>query len=359
MKQNNLPGAVKQMQQLHLTGNIIPPSWYKTILYRTKRGSYPHLLAINILADVCYWYRPKEVRDERTGQVKRYEKRFKADKLQRDIKQICSMFGCSDAQAREAVALLEARFIVDAEYRHSQRGNKNWVLYIEPNVRVLKDYTHPKEGWSFDFVVKDDRAFVVQDCELANTHKPQDCELANSKIANSQTSILTENTLTQTNIITLTGNEAAPNGAAKKSPGKKRPEMHLAIDVFLEERKAWLQKRYPGQPIEDDLLNIEWSGKEAGQLKKLGTKLKSKASKAKYKYEGPEGYVENVLRVFLQKYATLNEWFTDEFLPSHIVSHFDRIYLIAKTKTAANGKSNASSGDTAAAYREALAKAIQ
>ena len=54
MKTNTLPYAVAQMQELHLTGNVIPPNWYRTMIYRTKRGTYPHVLAINVLADICY-----------------------------------------------------------------------------------------------------------------------------------------------------------------------------------------------------------------------------------------------------------------------------------------------------------------
>lgn len=368
MKTDQLPHAVAQMQELHLTGNIIPPNWYRTMTYRTKRGTYPHVLAINVLADICYWYRPREVRDERTGQVKRYEKRFKSARLQRSYKQICDMFGCSEPQAREVVAFLEARSLVDKEYLHSKGGRNNWNMYLQPNVHVLKAYTFPQHLADFDFIVKNDREFVLayqdrelasslntQDCELANSDR--DCELATTEIANSQAPILTENTLTEnTNIFILTDKEAARDRAAPsltvEKPKKEKPEIHLAIDVFLEERELWLRKRYPGQEVTEDVLAIEWTGKQIGMLKKLGTMLKAKTRKAKFDYGDAQGYAENVLRVFLQKYAAMNEWFCDEFLPSHIVSHFDAIYRHAKA-----GKQK-SSGSTAADYREALERAV-
>jgi len=367
MKTNTLPYAVAQMQELHLTGNVIPPNWYRTMIYRTKRGTYPHVLAINVLADICYWYRPREVRDERTGQVKRYEKRFKNHRLQRSYQQICDMFGCSEPQAREVVAFLEARSLVDKEYEHSKGGRNNWRMFLQPNVHVLKAYTFPIDVSDFDFLVKNDREFVVeaQDCELAtleNTQacelatSDQDCEFASSEIANSQSPIYTETTLTENNVFILTDKEAARSRAALPSavenPKKPKPEIHLAIDVFLEEREHWLKKRYPGQEVTEDVLAIEWTGKQVGMLKKLGTMLKAKARKAQYDYGGADGYAENVLRVFLQKYAAMNEWFCDEFLPSHIVSNFDSIYRHAKA-----GKQK-SSGSTAADYREALERAV-
>ena len=41
-------------------------TWLKNIL--TEKGK-PYLLAIMILADLVYWYRPSEIRDEGTGEV--------------------------------------------------------------------------------------------------------------------------------------------------------------------------------------------------------------------------------------------------------------------------------------------------
>ena len=53
--------AVDRMGKLQITGNIIPVAWYQTIRKETGK---PNLNAIIILADIVYWYRPIEVRDE-------------------------------------------------------------------------------------------------------------------------------------------------------------------------------------------------------------------------------------------------------------------------------------------------------
>lgn len=58
--------TVDQMSRLQISGNVIPVSWYKTIRKPTGK---PNLNAIIILADIVYWYRAVEIRDEMTGQL--------------------------------------------------------------------------------------------------------------------------------------------------------------------------------------------------------------------------------------------------------------------------------------------------
>ena len=81
---------VDLMAQIQLTGNVTPQIWYKTI---TKESGKPHLLAIAILSDIVYWYRPAEIRDESTGHITGYRKRFHADMLQRSYDQFAELFG--------------------------------------------------------------------------------------------------------------------------------------------------------------------------------------------------------------------------------------------------------------------------
>ena len=58
--------AVDSMGKINISGNVIPQMWYRTVI---KDNGKPHLLAVTVLADIVYWYRPSEVRDEGTGQV--------------------------------------------------------------------------------------------------------------------------------------------------------------------------------------------------------------------------------------------------------------------------------------------------
>ena len=387
------------MQHLHLTGDVIPPNWFDSIIYRTKRGVYPHHLAILILADTCYWYKPKAIRDEKTSNGVRYEKRFSGKKLQRSYQQICDKYGCTEPQAREAVALLEARELVSKEYLHHPGGRKNWQMFIDLNVEKVREYTFTQGKAHFDFIVKRGREFIRvgaennqdcqlanlvndQDCQLANSLKPGDCEpansgqdgqLANTKIANSQSPIYTEITLTETILsdkeaetasslagqVEEEGAVAAAEAAEVQTPKneKPKPEIHLAIDAFLEAREQWLKRRNPGREIEPDEVAVHWSGKEIAQLQNIGKALKGKARQANYDFTDGEDYVDRLLVPFLTRYGQLEEWYSDKFLPSTISTHFNQIYDDIKAGKDRN-RTNPQSASSAAGYREALAAAI-
>ena len=73
---------VDENAKLNISGNIIPQVWYRTII---RESGKPNLTAIIILADIVYWYKPTEIRDEGTGQVIGVRKKFKSDLLQRRI----------------------------------------------------------------------------------------------------------------------------------------------------------------------------------------------------------------------------------------------------------------------------------
>ena len=372
MEKKKLPKVVGAFAQLRLTGNITPPSWFKTITFRTKRGTYPDLLAINLLADLVYWHRPKEVRNEQTGQLIALDKKFKGAKLQRNPKQIASMFGCSEAQARGAIDHLEARHLVKKDYEHSKSGRKNWQMFLTPLPDVVRLYSHcePESTCRFDFIEKKDRAFIwspgTQDCELANLFKPQDCELATGtqdcelatgKIANSQPSIRTETTITETTIFSSTKKKQqakAPSAKKKKkepvSQAEEKLDKKKNIGAFVDVRQVFLTQIH-GEYIPKDL-KLEWTAKELGSLKNLSTALQRKASAANYNYSD---FAEDVLTPFLERYLNLNTWYSNEFTPSHIYSHFNRIYDDIK----GNKKNNSSDGKpNYTTTRKAQAKAF-
>ena len=83
---------VDEVGKIHFTGNIVPTIWNKTIV---KENGKPHWLAINILADIVYWYRPTEIRDEQTGELTGFKKKFQRDLLQRSYQQLADQFAIS------------------------------------------------------------------------------------------------------------------------------------------------------------------------------------------------------------------------------------------------------------------------
>ena len=71
---------VMAIGQINISGNVTPANWWKYIRLPSGR---PDATAIALLSEIVYWYRPTEVRDEHTGALLGYRKRFQGDKLQR------------------------------------------------------------------------------------------------------------------------------------------------------------------------------------------------------------------------------------------------------------------------------------
>jgi hypothetical protein len=130
---------------MNFEGNIIPQSWYQHIKYTNKRGTYADLLAISLLADIIYWYRPIEVRDEATGAAIGWKKKFKGDLLQRSYQSYAVTFGATYNQVRAAFSLLEELGMVRLYFR-SVRGAHNQILsnvmFIEPIVESIAEATY-------------------------------------------------------------------------------------------------------------------------------------------------------------------------------------------------------------------------
>ena len=149
MMQTGIP-ACDAVKEMTLTGNVIPQIWYKTIVKRDLKNPKPHLLAINVLADIVYWYRPTEVRDEATGAVIGYRKKFAADLLQRSYAQIAEQFGCSIGQAKDAIVFLEQMGVVRRELRtiEVQGMSYNNILFLALDVDKLRELTYPSAGIS-------------------------------------------------------------------------------------------------------------------------------------------------------------------------------------------------------------------
>lgn len=77
---------VDAMGSTNISGNIIPAIWYKTI---TKENGKPYLLAIVILTDIVYWYRPSEVRDQGTGHILGMEKEIFRGYFKTELSVLC------------------------------------------------------------------------------------------------------------------------------------------------------------------------------------------------------------------------------------------------------------------------------
>ena len=138
--ENAIVNAVGEMA---ITGNVIPESWYKTVVSPNGRVN---LLAVNLLADIVYWYRPMEIRDEMTGDVTWKKKFADDDYLQRNYAKVCEKYNVSTKQAREALIALETLGVVKRHFRtiETEMGKCPNVMYIELIPDALYKLTYPE-----------------------------------------------------------------------------------------------------------------------------------------------------------------------------------------------------------------------
>nr|WP_309099093.1 hypothetical protein [Fredinandcohnia onubensis] len=139
--------VVDEIGQINFQGNVIPTQWFAHIRFPNGK---PHVLAIMILSEIVYWYRPKIIRDESTGRIISCKKKFKADKLQRKYESFAEEFGFSKRQAKEAVDLLFDMKVINREFRTitTDAGIRlNNVMFLEPIVENLKKITFSSEPY--------------------------------------------------------------------------------------------------------------------------------------------------------------------------------------------------------------------
>lgn len=137
--------TVDAIGTLNVSGNVVPQIWYKTI---TKETGKPYLLAITLLADIVYWYRPTEVRDEMSGQIIGWRKKFKGDLLQKTYQQYADLFGESKRTVKAALDRLENLGVIKKEFRDVECENGVTLynlMYISLDADVLAKLTYPEK----------------------------------------------------------------------------------------------------------------------------------------------------------------------------------------------------------------------
>ena len=134
--------TVDAVGRIGIAGNVIPNSWYSAI---KRPNDKPYLNAIVILAEIVYWYRPTEMRDEATGRTVGTRAKFSGDMLQRSYGSFAEQFGISKREATSALSALEDMGLVRRHLRNiCVKGvTLSNVLFIEIIPERLMEVTHP------------------------------------------------------------------------------------------------------------------------------------------------------------------------------------------------------------------------
>lgn len=183
-----MTNIVTEIGGLNFKGNVVDHEWFN---YITFSNGKPHIVAIMVLSEIVYWYRPTVIRDEYTGKVI-YKKKFKSDKLQKSYQQLAETFGFSKLQVKRACDLLVDMCLIEIEFRTIivNEITLNNVMFVEPKVNEIKSissmYQEVEEN-PVDFEVKR----VVTSKSGTSSHKSK--EAPNFKVK-TNTEITTKNT---------------------------------------------------------------------------------------------------------------------------------------------------------------------
>lgn len=134
--------SVDALAEMSISGNVTPVNWYKTIL---RENGKPYLLAICVLSEIVYWYRPVEVRDEHSGMTIGYRKKFREDLLQKTYNDFAEQFGESRRSVKAAFDRLEEIGVIRREFRNIETNSGmvlNNVMYIDLCVDRLYTCTY-------------------------------------------------------------------------------------------------------------------------------------------------------------------------------------------------------------------------
>ena len=142
--------TVDRMGELDISGNVIPKIWFRMITKKSEKDEEgkAYLLAICILSDLVYWYRPVEVRDERTGQITGYYKKFSQDLLQKSYEELAVEFGESKRSIKSAMDRLEELKLIRRQFRNLKLKNGGVatnVMYVDLNTDQIMKITFEKK----------------------------------------------------------------------------------------------------------------------------------------------------------------------------------------------------------------------
>ena len=235
-----IPETVFNIGKINFVGNIIPHTWFQHIRYpENKDGkTKPNVNAIVILADICYWYRPIIEKDETTGEIIGYRKKFKGERLQKNYNSIAKQFGFTAKQTRDAINFLESMGLITKEVQQRYELEDGKVLY---NVLFIEPISQNIEKISFE--LKATSALQVRGMTSKSEVCPTSqtvCPTGQSVLPTSQTytKITTENT---TKIKEEGDSSKNDESLTPEKPKRKKREIdpNLPVSEYVAKVKNW------------------------------------------------------------------------------------------------------------------------
>lgn len=295
---------VDEISALHI--NSIPETWYHTI----KRNNQPHAMAILILWDLVYWYKWTEVRDETSGLVIGYKKKFKADLLQRSYEAIGNKFGISKRQATDVIVFLEKMGAVKRVFRNIRVANTTLsnVLFIELVPSVIKELCNADLGE------------VSRNC-VGGYHADSGDGL--SELGETYTTTSTNNTTTNNNNISEVDTSDFPEDPneikSKKTTRSKKPSKTELNEQFIStlSPKECIESEQASKLLISYLKPLQPTMHPENHIRTWQVEF------AKFMKENNVSY-DNLIRVINFAFASYWEKYT--FAAKNIIDNYGKIY---------------------------------
>lgn len=138
--------VVDKMANISFRGDVVPSTWYST--FKDEKGKI-NAMALLMLANIVYWYRPTIIRDE-NGEV--FIKRFKSDLLQRSYKEFCDMYSIGKTTVTRNLIYLEEHKVIERIFRDVETESGQILyntMFIKLNFDELMKKTFPEEDDNF------------------------------------------------------------------------------------------------------------------------------------------------------------------------------------------------------------------
>jgi len=169
--ENNATKTVMEIGRLNLRGTLIDDGWFTHI---THENGKPNLPAILILSEIIYWYRPTEVKDESTGLLLGFKKKFHSDKLQKYYQSLADRFGLTKRQSQEACIFLKKLGLITIEQRNVTGNNGRLipnVTFIEPvseNIKKISCLYEENYKTLEPLKNQDNVTYITLECDIPN-----------------------------------------------------------------------------------------------------------------------------------------------------------------------------------------------
>lgn len=296
---------VDAIAQINFSGDITPRSWYKHICYKTSKGDVQKVdrLAIDILADIVYWYRPYEKRDEISGESLGWRKKFSESLLRRSPDAFAEALNATVRCVRESIRLLEhlGLIIVTLAPIKTEYGTLPNVMYIDINPEAIAAITYNVEHKDPETLEKSLLTkWVTSDDEMGNKQLRNE-EQAATKSSTSDYEIVNlsiyrdflENSheTTQTSVCVPEEKELTPqtHTSTAVAPLRETPRPHCLLD---DKPESTHQTDRPslGTNLPGSFDKTEQSNYQSHPIKRMEDKLRSPELPPWMIKHGPNGW---------------------------------------------------------------------